>query len=199
MPLFVPEAKQAGDTRIDDNDQFFLYVGRLEKVKGLRTLIPLFKGRTRAQLLVAGTGSDELQLRELASGSNIRFLGHLAEVELQRFYRRAVAVIVPSLCFEISPLVMLEAFRHGIPVIARNLGGMAELIADSGGGVTYDSDEELRAAMDRMLDEKEERATLGLNGHHAYQRQWTTQAYLERYFGLIDDLRSKRELQACGV
>jgi len=94
---------------------------------------------------------------------------------------------------------MLEAFRHGTPVLARNLGGMAELIADSGGGVTYSSDEELIAAMDRMLDEKEERATLGLNGYHAYQRQWTTQAYLDRYFGLIDDIRSKPGAQASRV
>jgi glycosyltransferase involved in cell wall biosynthesis len=56
---------------------YFLFVGRLERVKGLQTLIPLFRRSTRARLLVAGTGSYEASLRRLAADApNIAWLGH---------------------------------------------------------------------------------------------------------------------------
>src|SRR5262249_48272712 len=101
---------------------YFLFVGRLEKLKGLQTLIPVFTRYHKARLLIAGTGRYESHLRELAQDSpNIRFLGYQTSQQLQSLYQQAVAVIVPSICFEVFPLVILESLREGTPVIARNL------------------------------------------------------------------------------
>ena len=56
---------------------YFLFVGRLEKIKGLQTIIPIFRRYKKARLLVAGTGDYEGVLRAMAAGSpNIKFLGH---------------------------------------------------------------------------------------------------------------------------
>jgi len=134
------------------DDPYFLFVGRLEKLKGLQTLIPIFRRYLKAKLLIAGTGSYEPLLRQLAEGChNIRFLGHLSEKELHTIYREAIALLVPSLCIEIFALVVLEAFREKTPVVVRNLGGIPELIKESGGGFIYDTDDELLAAMDRIM------------------------------------------------
>src|SRR5712691_6859885 len=104
-----------------------------EKLKGLQTLIPLFCRYRKAQLWIVGTGSYEPQLRQLtASNANIRFLGYMTDQDLQGLYRQAVAVLVPSLCLEIFPLVILEAFRQRTPVVVRNLGGMPEILTESG-------------------------------------------------------------------
>jgi len=172
---------------------YFLFVGRLENLKGLHVLIPLFRRYRKAQLLIAGTGSDEPRLRRLAeSSANIRFLGHMSGRQLQALYRQAVAVIVPSLCFEVFPQVIIEAFRQQTPAIVRNLGGMPETLEESGGGFVYNTDEELIATMDQLLADPAHRRELGLRGYQAYQRNWTAEAHLQHYFALIQEIAAAR-------
>jgi len=173
-------------------EPYFLFVGRLEKLKGLQTLIPTFR-RQKAKLMIAGTGSYEPRLRQLAEGSvNIRFLDHVAGRQLQALYKQAVAVIVPSVCIEIFPLVIIEAFRQRTPVIVRNLGGMPEIIEESGGGFVYDTEEELVAALGQLLADPSYRRELGLRGYQTYQRSWTAEAHMERYFALIREIATAR-------
>lgn len=172
---------------------YFLYVGRLEKLKGLHTLIPIFRRYPKAQLLIAGTGSCEAYLRKSTNGmDNIRFLGHLSEQQLRIHYRLAVALLVPSLCIEIFPLVILEAFREKTPAIVRNLGGMLEIIRESGGGFVYDTEDELIAALDRLIDDPTCRNELGRRGYETFKQKWTEEAHLTQYLKLINDLKMSR-------
>jgi glycosyltransferase involved in cell wall biosynthesis len=205
LPYFIPAVKTpaALSPRAEPPEMpYFLFVGRLEKLKGLQTLIPVFRHYPRAQLWIVGTGPYEHHLRRLASGSeNIRFLGHVPEQRLHTLYRRAVALLVPSICHDVSPLVILEAFSAQTPALVRNLGGMPELIAESGGGVVYGTEAQLVAAMDRLLVNPSLRETLGRRGYQAYQRKWTAEVYLERYFALIHQIGASRSGtgQAVGV
>jgi glycosyltransferase involved in cell wall biosynthesis len=200
LPNFVPTQEEAllsiDETNSDRPDRpYFLFVGRLEKLKGLQTLIPIFCSYQKAQLRIAGAGSYEPQLRRLAKGArNIEFLGQLSGQQLQSLYRKAVAVIAPSLCFEVFPQVLIEAFQQQTPVIVRNLGGMSEIIEESNGGLLYQSDEELVTAMDRLLENTSDRQQLGAHGYQAYQQNWTTELHLQRYFALIDEIAARRGL-----
>jgi glycosyltransferase involved in cell wall biosynthesis len=185
LPGFVPEVKLASNDQTLE-EPYFLFVGRLEKLKGLQTLIPIFRQHRKAKLFIAGQGSYETHLRQLAKGSNhIHFLGYLSGHQLQTLYRNAVALIVPSICFEIFSLVIIEAFRQQTPAIVRNLGGMAEVIEESRGGFVYDTKEELIAAMDRLLSDPSYRQELGRQGYEAYLQNWTAEAHLKQYFELI--------------
>jgi glycosyltransferase involved in cell wall biosynthesis len=175
---------------------YFLFVGRLEKLKGLQTLIPIFQGYAKAQLLIAGTGDYERQLRALASNTtNIQFLGRLARPQLRWLYRHAVALILPSLCYEAFPLVLIEAFQQRVPVIARNWGASAEIIEESGGGIMYQSEQDLVAAMDLLLEGLESRQTFGERGYLAYRRLWTSDVHLQRYFSLIQEITTSYNQQ----
>jgi glycosyltransferase involved in cell wall biosynthesis len=196
LPLFI-STNGRGPARDEDSPEaerpYFLFVGRLEKLKGLQTLMPVFRHYPRARLLVAGEGSYGTRLRKLAEGSsNIRFLGRLDATELDRLYRGAVAVIVPSIAYDASPLVTLEAFRQKTPAIVRNLGGMPEAVQQSGGGFVYRTDEELIAAMDRLLADPSYRNLLGMNGYKTYREQWTPEVHLGRYFALIDKVAAAK-------
>jgi glycosyltransferase involved in cell wall biosynthesis len=199
LPNFIPSsdapALPAPEPPMNDvgKEPYFLFVGRLEKLKGLQHLIPVFNRNRMAKLLIAGTGGYELRLRKLAADSaNIHFLGYLSEERLQILYRQAVAVIVPSICFEMFPLVILEAFRQQTPVILRDLGGMPELIEESGGGLIYSTEEELVAAMDRFLSDPLYRKKLGQQGYDSYLRNWTPEVFLNRYFELIQKIATDR-------
>lgn len=167
---------------------FFLFVGRLEKLKGLQTLIPVFRGYGGADLWIAGSGNEESRLRRMAEGSpNIRFLGHLSQDRLKALYRGAVAVLVPSICFDVFPNVVLEAYREKTPVIVRNLGGIPEFVQESGGGFVYETEVALRQAMEALLLRPEYRRELGLLAYQAYLEKWTPEVHLGRYFELIDE------------
>jgi glycosyltransferase involved in cell wall biosynthesis len=194
LPNFVPLAEAAAPMPEQPvggipEEPYFLFVGRLEKLKGLHTLIPVFRRYPKAKLLIAGTGGYESQLKQLAEDSdNIRFLNYVSGWQLQALYQRAAAVIVPSICFEIFPLVIIEAFRQQTPVIVRNLGGLPEIVEESEGGFIYDTEEELVSVMDQLLTDSSYRRELGLRGYQAYQQNWTAGAHLKRYFALIREI-----------
>ncbi len=176
---------------------FFLFVGRLDRLKGLQTVIPLFQGPGEADLVVAGDGGDAGELRRLAAGSDrIRFLGPVPGAVLPAVYARALALLVPSVGYETFAQVIIEAYAAGTPVIARALGPLPELVTGTGGGLTFRDAGELQQAMDRIRTEPELRARLAAAGHAAYRARFTAAAHLERYLGLIETLRAGRPARA---
>lgn len=198
LPSFIPNENASisfeTQTGLEAKRPYFLFVGRLEKLKGLQTLIPVFKSYPKADLLIAGRGLLEPQLRALAAGwSNIRFLGFRTSWQLKALYRAAVATIVPSLCPEGLPLVAIESLREQTPVIVRNLGGLPEVVEDSGAGLTYETTAELTSAMDRLLGDRSFRKQLGILGAQAYQQNWSAKVHLQRYFALIEDLATTKK------
>jgi glycosyltransferase involved in cell wall biosynthesis len=198
MPIaYIPNFTPAIDATLrniykplnKDQTPYFLFVGRLEKNKGLQTLIPVFREYKKANLLVAGTGSYEKKLKLLAQDcKNIIFLGHLDSVQLKRRYQNSVAVIMPSIWFENMPLVIAEAFSNRTPVIARNLGSMKEIIDESGGGLVYETEKELIAGMEILLVNASMRRDMCLSGYRTFKENWTPEIYLAKYFQTIESL-----------
>jgi glycosyltransferase involved in cell wall biosynthesis len=185
-PSLVNDYEMEPSNSISSYKPYFLFVGRLEKIKGLQTIIPIFKRYLKAKLCIAGSGKFEKRLKQLADGSsNIVFLGYLAHKELQSLYKNAVAVILPSQLYEVFPLVILEAFSAKIPVIARWGGAMAEVVRESRGGSVYRTEQELVNQMDELLADRSHRNKLGRNGQLNYQQRWTVDAHLYQYFNLI--------------
>jgi glycosyltransferase involved in cell wall biosynthesis len=202
VPHFVPgdwpEAPLSPRPGPHDTEKkpYFLFVGRLEKIKGLQTLIPIFFHYSKAQLWIVGDGSYGASLRGIARGSdNIRFLGHKTKDELQILYRDAVALVIPSLSFEVFALVILEAFMQRTPAIVRNIGGMPEIIQESGGGVIYDTNDQLIGAMDRLVNDIACRNRLGACGLKAVEEKWTADAHVASYLGMIRQIEEARSAE----
>jgi glycosyltransferase involved in cell wall biosynthesis len=111
---------------------------------------------------------------------------------LVALYRRAVAVIVPSIWYEPFGLIVIEAFAQRTPVIVNNAGALPELVADSDGGIVYNSTDELKSAVAALLYAPDYRNTLGQNGYQAYLARWTEKQHLDQYLGLIDDIAARK-------
>jgi len=172
---------------------YFLFVGRLERLKGVAALIRASRSGPEADLLIAGTGADESRLKGLAAGDpRIRFLGAVAPRDLGPLYAHALATCIPSLTYEIFPTVALESLAQGTPVIAHDLGGLPEIVEDSGGGIVYRTDEALVAALRRIVDEPALRLEMGHKGARAVTERWSRDAHLARYLNLIDAAKGKR-------
>jgi glycosyltransferase involved in cell wall biosynthesis len=206
IPNFAaPEGGAEAPARDASAAPYFLFVGRLERLKGLEGVIPAFTGAGLAELWIAGAGSEESRLRDLARGNErVRFLGQRSGQELEALYRDAVALVYPAVNFQIgvpsaevrnghgAPLVIIEAFAQRTPVVASRAGRIPALLDQTGGGVSYGSEAELRLTLDRLLKDAQYRDALGAHGNEAYRRTWTAAAHLERYFELIDEISTRR-------
>ena len=199
IPHFAPDGygpigpDETDDVEIPDKP-FFLYAGRIETLKGVQNLVPVFRGYAKADLVIAGEGNYESRLRKAAGGAdNIHMPGHLSRARLTRLYKRAVALIVPSINYEISTLVIFEAFREKTPVIVNNIGAPPELIEYSRGGIVYNSEAELVGAMDLLLADPSYREELGRRGYEAYLRKWNPESHLSLYLDLIERIGSRKK------
>ncbi len=194
LPHFVPEIRsRSRDSMTPHSRPYFLYVGRLEKIKGVETLIAAFREYAPADLLIAGTGTMETELRSQAEGmSNIKFLGALSQEALAAYYRAAIAVLVPSAGYEVLGLIILEALLHRTPVIAHDLGALSEVIEQSQGGLQYRDERELIAAMERLQNNPDLCRRMGERGYEAYTKRWTEEAHLGAYFQLLEDTARRK-------
>jgi glycosyltransferase involved in cell wall biosynthesis len=198
MPSFLPDAP-AGATLPPPTEgrPYFLFVGRLERIKGLQDVIPAFDDTSPTDLLIAGTGSYEAELRALADGwANVRFLGYQPPDRLPALYRGARALITPSVCYEVLPLVVLEAFQQGVPIIARRLGAFPEIVGESGAGLLFANRTELDAAIRSLASDTAHRDTMGEAARHAFHAKWSETVALTAYFDLIRAIAARRGLHA---
>ncbi|HZP99723.1 MAG TPA: glycosyltransferase [Reyranella sp.] len=113
------------------------FVGRLEPYKGPHVLLHAMAALPKdvpLRLIVAGSGTEPPYLRmleELAAGDErIEFLGPISHDDLPDFLKSIDVLAVPSNYMETGPLVVLEAYAFGIPVMGANIGGIAERIRD---------------------------------------------------------------------
>lgn len=200
MPSFLPDVPEVtNDQQImaaAKDRPYFLFVGRLEVIKGLQDVIPLFVKDAPADLWIAGTGDYEDELKQLANRSeHIRFLGQLPSEKLRPMYANAIAAITPSRCYEVFPLVVLEAFREGTPIIARDLGPYPEIINRSQGGFLFNTQQELKNALISFSKDSVLRNKMGKAGYRAYQDEWSQSAAMTAYFELIKQLAEKRKIK----
>ena len=172
---------------------YFLFVGRLEKLKGAHTLFPHFLNQSAADLLIIGQGSEEPALRRLAGASpHIHFAGWRQGEMLKSAYAHAIATVVPSLTYETFGLVVVESLSQGTPAIVHDLGALPELIVASGGGLVFRNQQELDVALQTLLHDAAIRDRMGEAGRRAFGEHWTQQRHLAGYMALIHDLQAGR-------
>ncbi|MBI4516685.1 MAG: glycosyltransferase [Deltaproteobacteria bacterium] len=195
LPLFHPEPEAgpalARNPKVER--PYCLFSGRLERIKGVQVIIPVFRALPDVDLLIAGTGDFESELRAMAAGAaNIKFLGRIDHDRLQACYRGALATVVPSLCYETFGLIVAESFSTCTPVIVYAQSSLEELVRRHGGGLLYRSPDELRAAVVQLQGDPALRARLGAEGRRAYEAEFAEPAFLDHYLGVTRALLAQK-------
>ena len=124
-------------------DRFVIVsVGLLIERKGHELVIEALQGIPDAELLIAGSGPNETELRALAVrkgvAGRVRFLGALPQEQLRTLYNAADCLVLAS-SREGWANVLLEAMACGTPVVASNVWGTPEVVATSAAGVLMDA------------------------------------------------------------
>jgi glycosyltransferase involved in cell wall biosynthesis len=192
LPYFLPEIPPARPAQRER--PYFLFVGRLERLKGVQVLVEAFRNYREADLLVVGEGEYKAELERQAAGlDHVQFLGRVHPSELAPLYAGAISLVVPSIGYEVFGIVILEAFAQRTPAIVHDLGALPEVVEESGGGLIYRTPDELVAALERLRTDTTLRNDLGGRGHDAVKRLWSEEAHVAQYFEAIEEARGTRQ------
>jgi glycosyltransferase involved in cell wall biosynthesis len=169
-----------------------LFVGRLSHEKGAEILIDAAR-QFGFPVRIAGTGPQFAGLRQSAPPT-VTFLGPIAKDAVLAEMRRAVAVIVPSVWYEGFPMVVVESFASATPVVASNLGALAEIVEDGKTGILSAPGDatSLGQQVMRLLANPSLARHLGEAARNTFLEYYTPDTNLKRLETIYDRALSER-------
>ena len=165
-PTSADDSKRYGDRMIFACRQLFPRKGIRFLLRAIAELRPDFPD---IEVVIAGDGFEREDLEKLAKDLEIddctEFLGWVPNAELPRFYRAAVASVIPSL-EEGFGIPAAEAMGCEIPVVASDAGGLPEVVEDGVTGyvVPKGDAEAIAAALRKLLDDPDRAHEMGVAG-----------------------------------
>jgi glycosyltransferase involved in cell wall biosynthesis len=167
---------------------YVAFAGRFDREKGIDTLLAAGGMMQHpAPLHLAGDGPLRPQLEDMAP-PNARFVGQLGATAMGAFYTRARMVVLPSVWFEMCPLVISEAMSHGLPVIASRIGGIPELVDDGETGLLFEpgNSEDLAHKIDTLWNNPDLCRRMGAAGRRKAERRYGADNYYRRLAAIYD-------------
>tara|TARA_Y100000780_G_C13622999_1_gene393326 strand:- start:160 stop:870 length:711 start_codon:yes stop_codon:yes gene_type:complete len=152
-----------------------LFVGRLSPEKGVSTLLhaSLLADLNPDDIVIAGDGP----LLPEVSESSVTSLGQLKPSEVKLKMQKSVALLLPSLWYEGFPMVLVEAYACGLPVIASRIGALAELVEDGVTGLLFEPGDpnDLANKMQWALSNPVEMGRMGASARRRFEERYTPQ------------------------
>ncbi len=158
--------------------EYVAFAGRISTEKGIDTLLAAAAQMPDVPFKVAGDGPALLELQGKAP-RNVEFVGRLGPKELGEFYCRSRMLVVPSVCFEQFPMVVLEAMGRALPVIGSRIGGLPEIIEEDRTGNLFEpgNPEDLVGKVRRLWENPQLCRQMGIAGRKKVMREYTEDAY----------------------
>ena len=151
----------------EQHDGFnFLYLGQIEKHKGIFELVKAFRSIKNAKLHVVGEGSCLKELENKSSDlENVIFYGRKDREELPNIFAKMDLTVFPSICYENYPSVIFESFCFAVPVLASNHSSLSEFVKVGENGWLFDIEKEndLLEKMQWCLKNKTDIEKMSLN------------------------------------
>ncbi len=177
-PNFLPNPPG----KLSDKSDYVVYVGRLSQEKGVATLVKSWSSLKEIPLVILGDGPLRADLENYCreNGIPVRFVGSVSRDEVIDIVSKAAFQIIPSEWYEGFPMVMLEAFATGTPVIASRIGSLDELIVDGKNGFKFEPGDigDLQHKVRKLWGSKELMEELGTNAAHLFDSNYTQEKNL---------------------
>lgn len=173
--------------------KYGLYVGRLSEEKGVDVLIDAWRELPHHELKIVGDGPLMPNLRQRASDlPNVHFLGQLSRIETIEKIKEAAALILPSICYEGFPMTIVEAFAVGTPVVASDLGSMAEIVEDQQSGLLVKPGDPRAWSTDlaAVLSNPQLLGSLRIGARRSYEKTHSADVAYSKLSNIYDSLLS---------
>jgi glycosyltransferase involved in cell wall biosynthesis len=171
----------------------FAFAGKISREKGIDTLLAAAR-LTRLPVCLAGDDATYPDLvRQIPE--NVQLLGFLDRKQMVSFYQEAFCLVLPSQCYEMFGLVLVEAMAAGIPVIASNLGGIAEIVTDGVTGLLFQpgNAEDLARKMLALWENPQLARRLGQAGREKALANYREELYYQRLMAAYAQARAQNQ------
>jgi glycosyltransferase involved in cell wall biosynthesis len=171
----------------------FLFVGRLSKEKGIKTLMQAIKLLPGSSIRVAGVG-PESELLDHVQG--VVGLGSLSIDEVQHEMHSSMALVLPSLWFENFPRTIVEAFSCALPVIASRLGALTELVEHGDTGLLFEpgNPQDLAEKMKWATENPSKMEAMGRNARAKYLAEFTAERNHQQLISIYKDAIKENDI-----
>lgn len=179
------------DTHGSISGRYYVYVGRLEKLKGTELLVDAFAKLPDRKLVIMGNGPLEETLKKRIADNgykNIVMAGRVTGEDYVKFLGGAQAVISSSQCYETFGMSIAESYSLSVPAIAGDIGNIGDIVKEGVTGIhfQYDSPDALIGAVKRF--ETMNRDGLAANARRYYEDNLTPQSNYGRLKAIYDDI-----------
>jgi glycosyltransferase involved in cell wall biosynthesis len=164
--------------------EYFLYFGRLERLKGLLTLVEAAASLKEIPLLIVGDGELRTELEQLIEQNNLKhihLIGFKQGDKLHQLIRNSICTLAPSEWYETFGFTLIESFAQGRPVIASNIGGISEIVSDTIDGFLAPpkNREVLQEKMLWMAEHRNEAVEMGQAGRRKVEAHFNPEIHYE--------------------
>lgn len=191
--FFIPNAVDSTKYTNKYDENFILFAGRLDKVKGISYLIQAFSEvcmKYDTKLLIIGSGSQEIELKNKVIsediGEKVEFIPMVDKSELSDYLSRCSIFVLPSL-FECMPVTLLEAMASGKPVIASCIPGPKDVITHEYDGFLFEKEnvEDLKNYLELCLQNENLRNLIGNNARKAVEDKFVFNKVASKYIDVF--------------
>ncbi|GAB7209847.1 glycosyltransferase family 4 protein [Dickeya oryzae] len=178
----------------DEDDGYFLFIGRLSREKGVATLARAHQRMKNSMpLKIVGNGPlyDEL----VAQFPDAEFLGYKQQgEELNRLIKRARAVVVPSEYYENCSMSVLESMAFAKPVVGGRIGGIPEQIRDKVDGILFEPGnvQALADILDYLALNPQQAKEMGRNARQRLSEKYSLNKHTAALLALYQEIISKK-------
>lgn len=174
----------SSDTNISVNNNlgdYIGYVGRISPEKGISTLINAAIECNHISFKLAGNYGRMPHLGK-HKPENLDLVGHVASPALHNFYNNSRIIVLPSICYEGFPGVLIEAMIHGKPIICSRIGGLSEIVDDGITGLLFEPGNinDLVNKIKYLWARPVVCSKMGHNGREKALREYSEDKYYER-------------------
>jgi glycosyltransferase involved in cell wall biosynthesis len=178
-------------------ESFGMFIGRLGVEKGVETLLHALGKNSRPSFKLVGDGPMKSMLEGLKKKlnlENIEFCGFKPKEDTLSMLGRASFFVLPSICYEGFPMVVLEAMSLGKPVITTNLGGLPEIIKDGYSGfiVPPGDIDALADKMEILTKDRDLCKRLGQNARREYEEKYTPEKNYRMLMDIYNEVMKMR-------
>jgi glycosyltransferase involved in cell wall biosynthesis len=186
------------------NQNYYLYLGRLSEPKGLFILLKAWNivgtrlGSKSPKLVIAGEGELTNEVRSVASdrGSNVEHAGHVDGERKFELLRNCQALIAPSLWWEPLGLTTYEAYDFGKPVLAARSGGLTETVVHNETGMLHEPGnvEQLAEQIIKLNESRETRVKMGAQGRKWLMENANEEKWRQRFSEIVEFAIAEKDI-----
>ena len=190
---------------------FVLFVGRIEKQKGLMSLVKAFE-TIPYELKIIGFSNDgfedelkqylgrpingDLNVEETTAygkNGNIHFLGRKKFEDIVPYLKSCMCTVVPSEWYDNFPNVVLESYAYKKAVIATDFGSLQYMVDEGNTGMKfrYADLDDLRRCVSYMIEHPEASMAMGENAYHLIETKYSPESHYNKLIELMNKVIGK--------